>query len=428
MREKRVVGLTGKQRQEKKWNAKALEIVHPNAAGVDVGGKEHWVAISPERDEEPVRRFGCFTADLEQMAVWLKARGIESVVMQSTGVYWIPLYEILEQSGLRVWLVNARHTKNVPGRKSDIQECQWLLKLHTFGLLNNSFQPTDQVRVSRTLWRHRNGLVTQAGSAIQRMQKALVEMNVQLHTVISDLSGMSGMAILKAIVGGERNPKILAGLADGRVRASKEEIAKSLHGNWRSELLLILGQELKLYEHYRGQIAECDRELQKHLKTLSSKAGIEEHPLGPRPKGKASGRNAPQFDLRSELYRISGVDWSQVNGIDVQVAQTVISEVGVDMSAFPSERHFASWLGLSPTNEQSGGKILNRRTRKVVNRATVAFPPQCGIHTVAKSKLPGRAISATTNATGSAESDHGDGAKTSLSILPATALRPTVCR
>jgi len=186
---------------------KALEIVHPDAAGIDIGGSEHWVAISPERDEQPVRCFDCFTADLEQMADWLVERGVRSVAMQSTGVYWIPVLEILQQRGLEVYLVNARHTKNLPGRKSDIAECQWLLKLHTFGLLNNSFQPNDQIRVARTLWRHRGGLVAQASSTIQRMQKALAEMNIQLSNVLSDLSGVSGMAIVQAILNGERDPR-----------------------------------------------------------------------------------------------------------------------------------------------------------------------------------------------------------------------------
>jgi len=211
MKGKKLTSQTGKPRRAKvDW--KALEIVHPDAAGIDVGGMEHWVAISPDRDEDSVRRFGCFTADLEQMARWLIDKGVQSVAMQSTGVYWMPVYEVLEQSGLEVYLVNARHTKNLPGRKSDVQECQWLLKLHTFGLLNNSFQPTDEIRVTRTIWRHGGNLVAQAGSAVQRMQKALTEMNVQLHTVLSDLSGVSGMAILKAILNGERDPRVLAAL------------------------------------------------------------------------------------------------------------------------------------------------------------------------------------------------------------------------
>jgi hypothetical protein len=247
------------------------------------------------------------------------------------------------------------------------------LKLHTFGLLNNSFQPSDEIRIARTLWRHRGGLVAQASTAIQRMQKALTEMNIQLANVLSDLSGVSGMTIVQAILDGERNPQALAALADPQVKASKEVIAKSLQGNWREELLFVLRQEVEMYRMYQERIAACDRELQVRLKAITSKVDLAAQPLGPRPKGKRARGNAPKFDLRSELYRITGVDWTQVDGIDVQVAQSVIAEVGADLSAFPSEKHFANWLGLCPTNETSGGKVLKRRTPKVVNRAKVAF-------------------------------------------------------
>lgn len=356
-----------------KLDWRALDVIHPEAAGIDIGGYEHWVAISPEKDEEPVRCFECFTADLERMADWLTSRGVRSVAMQSTGVYWMPVFEILQQRGMEVYLVNARHTKNLPGRKSDIAECQWLLKLHTFGLLNNSFQPSEAVRAMRTLWRHRGGLVAQASSAIQRMQKALVEMNIQLGNVLSDLSGVSGMAILEAILAGERDAAKLAALADPQVKAGKDVIAKSLHGNWRSELLFILGQEMEIYRACQQRIASCDQWLQQHLQAMETKVDPQEVPLGPRPRGKRARGNAPQFDLRTELYRLTGVDWTQVDGLDVQTAQTVISEVGTRLDAFPSEKHFANWLGLCPTNETSGGRVLKRRTPKVVNRAKTAF-------------------------------------------------------
>ena len=352
---------------------KALEIVHPNAAGIDVGGSEHWVAISPDRDPEPVRRFGCFTADLREMGQWLVEKGVRSVALQSTGVYWMPVFEILEQQGLEVYLVNAQHTKNVPGRKSDVQECQWLLKLHTFGLLNNSFQPTDEIRVARALWRQRGNLVADASSAIQRIQKVLIEMNAQLSNVLSDISGVSGMNIIQAILDGERDPWELAALAAPAVKATSDEIVKSLEGNWRQELLFVLRQQVELYRTYQEKIRDCDLELRRHLESLGSKVDLEAQPLGPKPKGKKSGRNTPRFDLRTELYRITGIDWAQVNGMDVVTAQTVIAECGADLSAFPSEKQFTSWLGLVPTNEQSGGKILKRRTRKVVNRAAMAF-------------------------------------------------------
>ena len=365
----------GKQKGSAQKNVewKALEIVHPDAAGIDVGGSEHWVAISPDRDLEPVRRFGCFTADLREMARWLVEKGVRSVAMQSTGVYWMPVWEVLEQHGLEVYLVNAKHTKNVPGRKSDIQECQWLLKLHAFGLLNNSFQPTDEIRIARNLWRQRSDLVAAAGSTVQRMQKVLTEMNVQLSNVLSDLSGVSGMTIITAILEGQRDPWRLAALVQPEVKATRENIAKSLEGNWRTELLFVLRQQVEGYRFCQGQISDCDLQLHEHLETLGSKVDLQTQPIGPKPKGKKGSRNAPAFDLRTELYRITGIDWAQINGIDVLTAQTVIAEAGADLSAFPSEKQFASWLGLCPTNEQSGGKILNRRTRKVVNRATVAF-------------------------------------------------------
>jgi transposase len=366
---------TGKQKRSvrKTVDWKVMEIVHPDAAGIDVGGSEHWVAVSPERDAERVRRFGCFTADLREMAEWLIEKGVRSVALQSTGVYWMPVLEVLEQHGLEVYLVNARHTKNLPGRKSDIQECQWLMKLHAFGLLNNSFQPTDEIRVARSLWRQRGNLVGAASSSIQRMQKVLTEMNIQLSDVLSDLSGASGMAILHAILGGQRDPWKLTALAKSGVQAKPADIAKSLEGNWREELLFILRQEVELYETYQQKIAGCDEQLREHLQSFGSKVDPASQPLGRKPKGKRKSKNAPQFDLRSELYRITGIDWSQINGIDVLTAQTVIAEAGADLKAFPSEKQFASWLGLCPTNETSGGKVLNRRTRKVVNRAATAF-------------------------------------------------------
>lgn len=285
----------------------------------------------------------------------------------------MPAFEVLQQHGLEVFLVNARHTKNVPGRKSDVQECQWLLKLHSFGLLNNSFQPSDEIRIARTLWRPRGNLVAEASSVIQRMQKVLIEMNIQLSTVLSDISGLSGMSIIGAILAGERDPWTLAALVEPEVKATPEEIAKGLEGNWRKELLFVLRQEVELYRIYQNKIRNCDRELRKHLQSFASVVDLKKQPIGPQPKHKKVAKNAPSFDLRSELYRITGIDWSQVNGINVLTAQTVIAECGADLSGFPSEQQFTSWLGLVPTNEQSGGKILKRRTRKVVNRAATAF-------------------------------------------------------
>jgi transposase len=359
--------------RNKQVDWKALDIVHPDAAGIDIGGSEHWVAISPDRDEHPIRCFDCFTADLQELADWLIAKGVRSVALQSTGVYWIPVFEVLQQRGLEVYLVNARHTKNLPGRKSDIEECQWLLKLHTFGLLNNSFQPTDEIRITRTLWRQRGGLAEQARSTIQRIQKVLTEMNVQLSNVLSDVSGASGMAIIHGILKGERDARVLAALADAQVKASKEVIAKSLKGNWRQELLFVLAQEVELYGVYQDKIAECDRQLQTQLRTMAPKVDLESNPLGPRPKGKRAQGNAPKFDLRTELYRLTGVDWTQVNGIDVTVAQSVIAETGVDLSPFPSEGNFTSWMGLCPANDSSSGRVIRKSTPHVASRAATAF-------------------------------------------------------
>src|ERR1700680_999310 len=330
-----------------------LEVVHPKAAGIDVGNGAHYVAVRPDQDPEPVRRFECFTADL--------------------------------------YRVNARHTKNLPGRKSDVQESQWLLKLHTYGLLNNSFQPAAEIRVARTYWRQRGVHVRGASTCVQRMQKALTPMNVQLANVISDLSGLTGQTIVRAILAGERDSKKLAELSHPQIRASREEIAKSLEGNWRSELLFVLKQEMEMYDTYQRRIAECDQELEAHLKSFAdnvpSKLTEEEPPSEQRQgkkvrasettkltqRGKKAPGNRPQFDLRSELYRISGVDLTRIDSINVLVAQTVVSEVGLDMSRWNTEAHFASWLGLCPDNRISGDKVLSKGTRHVINRAATAL-------------------------------------------------------
>ena len=347
-----------------------LAIVHPHAAGIDVGNGAHYVAVPPDRDLHPVRRFECFTADLHRLADWLKNCRIKTVALQSTGVYWIPLYDILEERGFEVYLVNARHTKNLPGRKSDVQESQWLLKLHTYGLLNNSFQPTSEIRVLRTYWRQRAEHVRGVTMCIQRMQKAFTQMNVQLANVISDLSGVTGQMIVRAIVAGERDPWKLAELSNPRIRASKEEIAKSLEGNWRQELLFVLQQELQMFDTYQQRIAECDHELQKHLARLADT-------LPPPAKNEAKknkpNKHHPQFHLADELQRISGVDLTRIDGIDVMVAQTLVSEIGLDMDRWKTEAHFASWLGLCPDNRVSGDKVLARGTRHVVNRAATAL-------------------------------------------------------
>ena len=350
-----------------------LEVVHPRAAGIDVGNSAHYVAVRPDCDPEPVRRFECFTADLHRLANWLQSCGVKTVAMQSTGVYWIPLYDILEEHGFEVYLVNARHTKNLPGRKSDVQESQWLLKLHTYGLLNNSFQPASKIRVLRTYWRQRAQHVSGAATCIQRMQKALTQMNIQLANVISDLSGVTGQMIVRAIVGGERDPRKLAELSHPRIQASRGQIAESLEGNWRQELIFVLQQEIEMYDTYQRRISECDQQLQKHLAAFADTVPPPaKQELPPKKKGKQN-KNNPHFHLADELQRITGVDLTRIDGVDVMVAQTLVSEVGLDMSRWKTEAHFASWLGLCPDNRISGDKVLARGTRHVVNRAATAL-------------------------------------------------------
>jgi transposase len=349
-----------------------LTVVHPKAAGIDVGNGEHYVAIPPHLDEEPVRRFECFTADLKMLVDWLEQHGIETVALQSTGVYWIPLADILSQRGMQVTVVNARDTKNMPGRKTDVQECQWLLKLHVYGLLKNSFRPEEQTLVMRTLWRQRQQHIADASRAIQHMQKALTQMNVQLANVISDISGWTGQAIIGAILKGERDPWKMAELRDARVKATKAEIAKSLEGNWRWELLFVLKQEFEMYQTLQDQIRECDQEIERHFQSMPQKADpeeLEEVPRHKRPHG-----NVPEnFDLRAEMYRSTGVDLIGIDGLNVLTAQTVLAECGGDMSRWETEGHFVSWLNLAPRNKISGGKVIGRDQRKVVNRAGQAL-------------------------------------------------------
>lgn len=379
------------QKSRSKWRARqsdraklkpqdctlGLKIVHPKAAGIDIGNEEHWVAIPPALDEEPVRRFGCFTRDLTELANWLTMRGIETVAMQSTGVYWIALYDVLSERGIRVFLVNAADTKNMPGRKTDIQESQWLLKLHVYGLLKNSFRPEEEILVMRTYWRQRQQHIADASRCIQHMQKALTQMNVQLANVISDISGETGQAIIAAILSGERDPQVLARLRDPRIKASEQVVAKSLEGNWRSELLFILQQERDSYQTFQQKIAECDERLNKHYRSMESKANPEllpELPRNKRPRG-----NVPAgLDLRGELYRTSGVDLTAIDGINILTAQSVIAEVGYDMSRFETEAHFAAFLGVSPRNKISGGKVVGREKKKPKNRAGLALQHAAG--------------------------------------------------
>jgi len=349
-----------------------LQVVHPKAAGIDIGNEEHWVAVAPDLDPEPVQSFGCFTQDLQEMADWLVRIGIDTVAMQSTGVYWIALYDILAERGIRVFVVNASDTKNLPGRKTDIQECQWLLKLHAYGLLRNSFRPEEEILVMRTYWRQRQQHIGDASRCIQHMQKVLTQMNVQLANAISDISGTTGQAIVSAILAGERDPRTLAKLRDPRIKASEATVAKSLQGNWRPELLFVLQQEQESYRSFQTKIAECDWQLQQHYATMEAKADPQE--LAPLPRDKRAHGNVPVgFDLREELYRTTGVDLTAIDGLNVLTVQTLIAEVGWDMNRFATEAHFVSFLGLSPRNKISGGKVVGREQQKTKNRAGTAL-------------------------------------------------------
>ena len=364
------------EKQEKRRRKdKARDIFHiinVNAAGIDVGSAEHWVAVPEGRDEQPIRKFGCFTADLYALSEWLKKCDIETVAMESTGVYWIPLFQILEGRGFEVKLVNARHVKHVPGRKTDLLDCQWLQQLHTYGLLSGSFRPQDSICVLRSFCRHRENLIQYAAAHVQHMQKALIEMNIHLHKVITDITGTTGMRIIKAMVAGERDPLTLAKMRDPRVKNSAETIAKALQGDYRHEHLFALRQAVELYETYQRQIQDCDQHIEAYLATLDSK--VEDKALPPsRARRRKPQGNTPHFDLRSHLYRISGVDFTQIDGLDALSVYNLLSEVGLDPRAFPTVKHFTSWLALCPNNRVTGGRVKSSTTRKAKNRAAGTF-------------------------------------------------------
>ena len=348
-----------------------LSRVNLNAAGVDVGASSHFVAVPENSCEQPVREFGAFTADLYRLADWLAECGVETVAMESTGVYWIPLFGVLEERGFQVMLVDPRRIKNVPGRKSDVLDCQWLQQLHTYGLLSAAFRPEADIRRLRSYLRQRAMLVEYAAQHVQHMQKALTQMNVKLHQVISDITGKTGMTIVEAIVGGERDPRKLAQLRDPRTKADAAAIARSLEGHWREEHIFELTQALELYRVYQSKIAECDREIEAHMGRFADRSGGA--PPGEQPRKNRIQGNAPRFDVRSHLYRMTGVDLTRINGVDAYTALKVIGEVGTDMTRWPTAKHFASWLGLSPNNRVTGGKVISSRTKPSANRAAKAL-------------------------------------------------------
>ena len=345
----------------------SLPTIHLNAAAVDIGATEHWVAVPADRDPEPVRRFTAFTDDLYALADWLSACGVDTVAMEATGVYWIPLYDILERRGFDVHLVNSKHVQNVTGRKTDILDCQWLQQLHTFGLLSGAFRPDQDFLVLRSYVRHRKMLIEYASAHVQHIQKALTQMNLVLHNVVSDVVGTTGMAILRDIVAGVRDPEILAAHRDYRCKASAETIARSLHGSWRDEHLFALRQALELYDTYQKKIDDCDAVIARQLDQIKKKADRADIPPE-RTKYKRGG-NAPLINHREVLFEIAGVDLSQVAGIQPYTILMFLAETGTDMSRWANAKRFASWLGLCPGTKISGGKRLDSRTRRRKGRA-----------------------------------------------------------
>jgi transposase len=351
-----------------------LDYINVNAAGIDIGSKSHFVAIPEGRDDQTVREFPTFTNSLIELMNWLKKNGITTVAMESTGVYWIPVYDMLEQHGFEVFLVNARHIKNVPGRKTDVIDCQWIQQLHSYGLLRGSFRPKEKILQMRTLMRHRSTLIEYAASHIQHMQKALSLMNVQLKNVIRDLTGVTGMKIIRSIIEGERDPAVLAQYRDPRCKSTEEEIHQSLIGNYQEDHMFCLKQALDLYDHYTLKITECDQKIEKIMAEMDKFLNED----GKEPDKKVNGKKIPKkhsfaFDMHQELIRITGVDLTQIPSLNVQTVSKIISEIGIDMNKWETSKQFAAWLGLCPGNKVSGGKRLSGKTAPSSNKAAAAL-------------------------------------------------------
>jgi transposase len=346
-----------------------FSVIHPHAAGIDVGATFHVVAVSPECDPNPVRQFKSFTTDLHRLSRWLKEFGVTSVAMESTGVYWVPVFEILESDGFEVILVNARDVKQVPGRKTDYNDAQWIQKLHQFGLLRASFRPTEGIASLRAYLRHRERLIEYAAAHIQHMQKALMQMNLQLHHVVSDITGATGMRIIRDILDGERSAAKLAVHRDIRCKESEETLRAALTGNYRDEHVFALKQAVELYDFYHERISECDKEIERAMAKLNHQKPSPDSPL-PKARRRSRNQHEPTFAVRETLYAFTGVDLTQINGFGPYTVLRLIAECGDDMSKWPTEKHFASWLCLSPGNKISGGKILSHKTRPSTNRAS----------------------------------------------------------
>jgi transposase len=358
------------QKGPRRKSISLFERIQPDAAGIDCGKEFHFVAVPRDRDPQPTRKFRTFTADLHRLARWLVSCKIKTVAMESTGVYWIPVYEILEQHGLEVVLVNARHVRNVRGRKSDLMDCEWLQQLHSVGLLRASFRPAAQIVPLRAYLRHRATLVEELATRVQRMHKALTEMNIMLDTVVADLTGATGFKIVRSIVEGERDPTVLAAHRDTRCRASREEIIAALSGNYREEHLFSLRQNFAAYQFHLEQIAQCDAAIQALLDTLAAQQPKPSAALPPARRPRHPHGHEPRFDIRTPLHRLTGgCDLSQIDSIGPQAALQLVAEIGTDMSRWPSPSHFTSWLTLAPNNKVSGGRLLSSKTPPSANRA-----------------------------------------------------------
>lgn len=352
---------------KRKAQGQALPVINPDAAGIDIGPTFHVVAVSPARCDEPVQTFQAFTADIHRMADWLVKQGITTVAMGSTGVYWVPVYEELESRGLHVILANARETRSVPGRKTDVNDAQWIQRLHACGLLKASFHPGQDISALRCYLRTRERMLDYAAAHIQHMQKALTYMNIQLHHVVADMTGVTGMKIIRAIVGGERNPAVLAAMRDVRCKADEVTICKALTGGYQPEHLFALKQALNLYDAYQVQIQECDAEIERSLAILSLGSPVPDKPL-PKARHNTKQPNALNFDVRKSLYALTGMDLTQIHGIGPYLALRLVSECGTDLGKWPTAKHFTSWLTLCPGSKVSGGKVLSSHTRKSNNR------------------------------------------------------------
>ena len=366
--------MSGSRPTPKTVQLDGLPTIYPCAAGIDIGAEEIVVAVPPDRDPEPVRAFRTFTPDLHALVAWLAACGIDTVAMESTGVYWIPIYELLEAQGIVPFLVNARHVKMVPGRKSDWNDAQWLQKLHALGLLRASFRPDAEICALRTLVRYRAELIQHRSPHALHIQQALKVMNIQLSEVLTDVMGTTGLAIIRAIAAGERDPVVLAQHRTVSCRSSVDLIAKALTGTWKDEQVFVLQQALALYDTYTSHLRICDAQIEAMLHTMEARA-VPATPLPPLPPAKpnSNSKNAPAFNARAEYARLVGIDLVAVTGLSALTVQTILSEVGTDMSRFPTVKQFCSWLGLVPRNDVSGGKVLRSRTTKVVSRANQAF-------------------------------------------------------